>query len=147
MVRFLDAPINHSLVRALRRVPDFSAADDQVLLRIVGASANLAWPKGSLIFEADSPSEALYIVLSGEVRIFEGNGEGGADVARIGPGDFFGELSLLRQELHSKSAQALSDCELMVLPKKSFTALLEADPEIDRQVREKRAQVAGPRLS
>jgi trk system potassium uptake protein len=137
MVRFLDAPLNHSLVRALRRVPDFSSVEDKMLLRIVGASVNLFWPKGARIFEAGSESEGLYIVLSGEVRIVD---EDGTAVATIGPGDYFGELSLLAQATHSKTAEALSDCELMVLPKHSFDAMLEAYPEVAEQVYKKREQ-------
>jgi len=65
-------PLKHSLVRALRRVPDFSSLDDGILLKVVGASANLFWPAGSIVFERGSPSEALYIVLGGSVRISDG---------------------------------------------------------------------------
>lgn len=132
MVRFLDAPLNHSLVRALRRVPDFAPLDDKVLLRIVGASTNLFWPKGEVVFEMGHPSEGLYVVLSGEVRIFDGEG---AEVARIGSGEYFGELSLLSRATHSKTAEATADCELMVVPADSFGGLLDADEELAEQIR------------
>jgi CRP-like cAMP-binding protein len=127
-------PLNHSLVRALRRVPDFSTVDDRLLLRVVGASANLFWPSGSVVFEKGSPSEGLYIVLSGCISI-QDDETADPDVARIGPGDYFGELSLLRNTQHTKSAQAMEDCELMVLPKRSFEALMEADADLADQVR------------
>ena len=135
-------PLNHSLVRALRRVPDFSALDDPLLLKIVGASSNLHWSAGSPVFERGSPSEALYIVLSGCVGITDGALDD-AELARIEPGDYFGELSLMRNSKHTKSAQALEQCELLVLPRKSFEALMEADSDLAEQVRSKGAGRVG----
>jgi CRP/FNR family transcriptional regulator, cyclic AMP receptor protein len=138
MTRKPRRPLNHSLVKALRHVPDFASLDDGLLLKVVGASANLFWPAGSYVFEPGSPSEALYILLAGNVRILDGS-DGDGVVAEIGPGDYFGELSLLRNSHHTKAAQAIDDCEVMVLPKRSFEALLEADDDVAEQVRTKRA--------
>ncbi|MDQ3946530.1 MAG: cyclic nucleotide-binding domain-containing protein [Actinomycetota bacterium] len=99
-------PITHSLVKALRRVPDFTALDDRTLLTVVGASANLVWEAGSTVFEAGSPTEGLYVVLTGRVRIFETVDGTERDVVTVDPGDFFGEHSLLLDSVHSKSAEA-----------------------------------------
>ena len=142
MARTARRPLKHSLVRALRRVPDFSALDDRLLLKVVGASANLFWPAGAVIFEKESPSEALYIVLSGWVSI-KVDSPRDEDLAQIGPGDYFGELSLLRNSKHTKSAVAIDACELMVLPKSSFEALMEADTDLADQVRSKGAGRVG----
>jgi CRP-like cAMP-binding protein len=124
--------VSHTLVRALRAVPPFSGLDETTLCEIVGASSNLVWTAGSAIFEPGDPAEALYIVLSGEVRIVD---ESEQDVARLGPGDFFGELSLLQRTSHSKRAEAVEDSELMVLPQQPFEALLADDPELADAVR------------
>jgi CRP/FNR family cyclic AMP-dependent transcriptional regulator len=119
-------------------VPDFASLDDALLLRIVGASSNLFWPAGASVFETESPSEALYIVLSGRVAIRDGGPD--ADViGDIEPGDYFGELSLLSNSRHSRTATAEEDCEILVLPKRSFEALLEVDEDLAAQVRNKRA--------
>src|ERR671915_542358 len=63
--------VTHSLVKALRTVPDLAALDDRTLLRIVGGSVNLFWPAGTSVFEKGEPAEALYVVLAGQVRIFD----------------------------------------------------------------------------
>jgi CRP-like cAMP-binding protein len=128
----VTGPISHTLVRALRTVPAFSGLDETTLCDIVGASSNLVWREGSPIFEPGDPAEALYIVLSGEVRIVD---EVEQDVARLGSGDFFGELSLLRRTSHTKRAEVLEDSELMVLPHQPFEALLAEDPELAEAVR------------
>jgi voltage-gated potassium channel len=128
----VTGPISHTLVRALRAVPAFSALDETTLCDIVGASSNLVWRAGSPIFEPGDPAEALYIVLSGGVRIVD---ESEQDVARLEPGEFFGELSLLRRTSHSKRAEALEDSELMVLPQQPFEALLAEDTGLAEAVR------------
>jgi CRP-like cAMP-binding protein len=126
----LEVAIEHSLVQALRRVPGFDVLDDRDLLRVVGVSVNLAWPKGSMVFEKGSPGDALYIVLSGEVRIYDEVAGTEVEITRTGPGDFFGEISLLLDSEHTKNVQAVEDSELLVLMKEPFWALLEKRPDL-----------------
>jgi CRP-like cAMP-binding protein len=112
-------------------VPAFGELDETTLCAIVGASSNFVWRAGTPIFAPGDPAEALYVVLSGTVRIAD---EPDREVARLGPGDFFGELSLLLQTSHSKRADVLEDSELMVLPKESFEELLADDPGLAEAV-------------
>jgi CRP/FNR family transcriptional regulator, cyclic AMP receptor protein len=126
----LEERITHSLVKALRSVPDFASLSDHELLDIVGASTNLAWPAGATIFEKGSPSEGLLVVLSGRVRIFDVAEDKRVDVATVGPGASFGELSLLLRTTHSKEAVAEEDTELMVVPQEWFQGLLETKPDL-----------------
>ena len=104
----------------------FESFEEPELLELVGASANLCWPRGSVVFEEGEEAEALYVVLAGRVRI----SEDGRHIAEIGPGQFFGELSLLMETMHTKTAAVEEDAELMVLPKVSFQELLARDPEV-----------------
>jgi CRP/FNR family cyclic AMP-dependent transcriptional regulator len=142
----LEERITHSLVKALRSVPDFASLSDHELLDIVGASTNLAWPAGSVVFEKESPSEALYIVLSGSVKISDVVDGNRVDVAIAGLGTSFGELSLLLDTRHSKEAVAEEDTELMVVPKEWFQGLLQAKPDLAEHFRrrlEERLPVRG----
>lgn len=120
----------HSLVKALRTVPNFASLDDATLLRIVGASVNLAFARGALVFEADSPAEALYVVLSGQVRIFDTGEASEHDVARPGPGESFGEISLMLRARHTKSAQAVEASELLIVPHESFEEVLASNRDL-----------------
>jgi CRP-like cAMP-binding protein len=142
----LEERISHSLVKVLRSVPDFASLPDHELLEIVGASTNLAWPAGATIFEKGSPSEALYIVLSGSVRISDVLDGERIDVARVGPGASFGELSLLLHTTHSKEAVAEEDTELMIVPKEWFQGLLQGNRDLAEHFRrrlEERLPVRG----
>jgi CRP-like cAMP-binding protein len=133
----LSGQIRHSLVSALAAVPDFAALDDRTLLQIVGASANLAWAADSVVFEKGSPSDALYIILTGRVRIADVIDDEEVQIATLKRGDFFGELSLLLHTTHSKTATAVEDTELMVLPKESFQELLAAHADVAGHLRRK----------
>ncbi len=137
----MTAPVTHSLVKALRSVPDFASLDDRTLVRIVGASTNLFWRAGALVFEKGSSSEGLWIVLSGKVRIFDVEDGEEVDVSTVEPGNSFGELSLLLRTTHTKNAQAVEDTELMVVPEESFEELLDDNPNLaavfQRRVRER----------
>lgn len=126
----MTRPITHSLVKALRQVPGFDLLTDRDLLRIVGASVNLSWPAGAMIFEKGSPGEALFVVLSGEVRIFDVINGAEFEIARTGPGNFFGEMSLMLDTTHTKYAQAVEDSELLVLMKDAFRRLLEMHEDL-----------------
>ena len=126
----MSRTITHSLVKVLRTVPDFAALDDRSLLSIVGASANLYWPAGALVFEKGDPAEALYVVLSGRIRIFDVVDGREEDVVTVTPGGFFGEHSLLLDIVHSKSACAAEPSELMVVPRDSFQALMSDNPDL-----------------
>ena len=131
--------VTHSLVQALQVVPAFASLEDNALLKIVGASANLAWPAGGTVFEKGTPGDALYIVLSGSVSILDvvEGGDSEVEVTRVTPGDFFGEVSLLMDTSHSMAARAAEDSELMVLPKESLQELLEGNPELHDHFRRK----------
>jgi CRP-like cAMP-binding protein len=124
----------HTLVNALKGVPSFAACDDPTLLEIVGDSVNLVWPAGRRVFENGSPSSGLFIVLSGRVRVL---GNDGGELAELGPGEHFGELSLLFGTTHQHTVDTLEDSELMVLPKERFDALLTEHEELAKEIRRK----------
>jgi CRP/FNR family transcriptional regulator/CRP/FNR family cyclic AMP-dependent transcriptional regulator len=122
-------------------VPTFDVLGDSDLLRVVGASVNLFYPAGSFVFQRGSPGDALYIVLSGRVRITDVDDSGrDLEIAVIERGDFFGEMSLLLDTTHTKNVQAVEDSEVLVLMKESFRALLELKPDMADEVRERLEQ-------
>ncbi len=127
--------ISHSLVRTLRNVPIFALLSDSDLLHIAGTSANLHWDADSTIFETGAPADALYIVLSGRVRICQPDRGQEREVASIGEGDYFGEISLMLDRKHSRSAAAAEPTELMVIPTELFRGLLEGDSRLADHLR------------
>jgi CRP-like cAMP-binding protein len=130
----MERRVTHSLVRALQDVPGFDFLDERVLLALIGDSANLYWPSGSIVFERGGPSDGLYIVISGRVHVVA---EDGAVLAELGPGDFFGEMSLLLGKGHRHDVRVDTATELMVVPKERFDELVHSHPDFGRHVRAK----------
>jgi CRP-like cAMP-binding protein len=130
----MERRVTHSLVRALRDVPGFESLDERMLLELIGESANLYWPEASCVFERGGPSDGLYIVISGRVHVVA---DDGSTLAELGPGDFFGEMSLLLGKGHRHDVRVAEAAELMVVPKEKFDALMEAHPELSRYIRGK----------
>jgi CRP-like cAMP-binding protein len=130
----MENKVTHSLVTALRAVPGFAEVDERMLLALIGDSANLFWPAGSVVFERGSPPDGLYIVVSGKLRVIDKNGQ---DVAEMGPGEFFGELSLLLDTFHRHDVRVEEDAELMVLPKECLEEISEEHPELGRAIRDR----------
>jgi CRP/FNR family transcriptional regulator, cyclic AMP receptor protein len=81
------------------------------------------------IFTEKMPAEALFIVKSGAVKITVMAGEGeemGLLVLR--PGEFFGELALIQEDVRLVNARAETAVEILLLTRRDFYALLELDP-------------------
>jgi CRP-like cAMP-binding protein len=72
--------------------------------------------------------DSLFLVLSGRVAVFAG--EGGRPVATLGPGEFFGEMSLVEPALRSATVCAAEQLEVFRLPHVAVARLFEEDPTI-----------------
>jgi small-conductance mechanosensitive channel/CRP-like cAMP-binding protein len=91
-------------------------------------------PGEHVIRQGDAGSE-LYIVRKGEVAVLVGRGQGSiAEVAKLGPGKFFGEMSLMTGERRAATVQAAGDCELVEVGKDAFHDVLAADPRLAEQI-------------
>jgi CRP-like cAMP-binding protein len=130
----MERAVTHSLVSALHDVPGFEVLDESMLLTLIGDSANLYWPPGSTVFERGGSSDGLYIVISGRIHILA---EDGSVLAELGPGDFFGEMSLLFGKGHRHDVRADTAAELMVVPKERFDELVGSHPEFGQYIRAK----------
>lgn len=124
-------------------MPSLDCLGESTLLGVVGDSANLFWAAGSTVFERGTPADGLYVVVSGSVRVLDA---AGAEVARVGAGDFFGELSLLGGVPREHTVEAVEDSELMVVPARLVEALMAESPELAAHIQatadERRARSA-----
>ena len=84
-----------------------------------------------MVFTEGEPSEHLYVVRSGRVRVLVQSVHGDeVTFAVLGPGDTLGELSVIDGQARSASAEALGDLELVALPADEVRAALRADPAL-----------------
>lgn len=89
---------------------------------------------GDLVFEEGDPGDTLFVIQSGQVELARGGALGARAVARLGPGDFFGEMSVLLGRPRSSRARALGEARLLVLDGPTFEAMCVERPEIALRV-------------
>ncbi len=93
------------------------------------AVAELEWvslPGGRLLFEAGSPADAVYYVVSGCLGVFA---PGGELIGRIAAGESAGEMGLLVSRPRAAAVRALRDSELAMLSAGTFERVLLGHPE------------------
>ena len=90
------------------------------------------YPAGYKLFEKGVTGDAMYIIKTGGVKIHNGEQE----LANLGEGQFFGEMSLIEDQPRMASAVTLSDCEIFVLKRDDFSELMQNSPDIASSVKE-----------
>lgn len=88
-------------------------------------------PKGSIIFYADDPGNACYIVVEGKVKIVINSGDGREHILGIlNPLDLFGEMSLIDGHERSATAIAVEESNVLTIQREEFLKLLREYPGI-----------------
>ena len=85
---------------------------------------------GDTVFDEGDPGEHLYVIQSGEIELAREGPEGRRVVARLGPGDFFGELSVVAGQRRSTRAVAVKQTRVLELDRATLEAMCLAQPEI-----------------
>ena len=116
----------------LKTVPMFALTSEELLAEIGAMLEEVELRAGETIFTKGDVGESMYIIVSGRVRVFDG--EGGADLSILGEKEVFGELALLDPQPRSASVMALEDASLFRLDGETFSQLMAGNPEIVRGV-------------
>ncbi len=90
--------------------------------------------KGYLIIEEGALGRALYLVEQGKVCVFKGEDDSREDLAVLGRGEIFGEMSLIEDQLTSASVEAQTNAELLVITRKSLEKLMEDDKDLAQKI-------------
>jgi len=85
---------------------------------------------GEVVFEEGEPGEVLYIVVSGEVELTRRGPAGPRLVARIAPGEFFGEMSVVLGGPRTVGARVTADAVLLELDAATLESMCVERPEI-----------------
>jgi CRP-like cAMP-binding protein len=119
----------------MRNVPLFAGLSDQDLEDLAGSLGRRTFAKGVIIFDKGSSGRTMHIVESGKVRIFALSESGQEFTLNIyGPGDVFGEFSLLDGLPRSAGAMALENTVTLTLHRDHFFQHLEANPSMVRSI-------------
>lgn len=129
----------------LARVPIFASCTAEEIAAITSVAQESFFQPGQIIVTQGTPGQAFYLILAGRVEILRDNTSLGA----FGPGDFFGEMSLLDQAPRSATIRAIEQTQCLMLSSWDFKALLERYPSIAVKLLEvlsRRLRVADERI-
>lgn len=93
------------------------------------------FPGEQVVQQGDS-GNSLFIIAEGvvSVRVKFDNKTAEVEVARMGAGNFFGEMALLTGELRTASIYSLTETYLYEITKSDIAPLVESEPRISRQL-------------
>lgn len=98
------------------------------------ARFGLTSPAGDILFREGEKGDVMYVIREGAVRIrkdsYEGDTETSKTLAVLGPGEFFGEMSILNEKPRSATAEVVEDAKLLVLNPRTFEQMVKGNAEI-----------------
>lgn len=110
----------------LKRVPLFAGLSDTHLQRIANSVHERTFEPGTSIVSEGEPGQGFYLIVSGRARVQRGD----RIIRTLEPGDYFGELALLRNQPRSATVVAADRTTCLALTRWDFKGLLEATPTI-----------------
>ena len=115
----------------LRNVPLFAVLPENQLSLLTSMVTRKSFSRGTTIITAGGPTDSLYIVISGRLKVMMSDDEGREVIlAILGSNEFFGEMSLVDESPRSASVVAIESCELLSLAKRDFNKCLEDNFEM-----------------
>jgi CRP-like cAMP-binding protein len=117
------------VVAELRRTVLFADADPARLEPLAARAFVRRFAAGQVVFTEGEPSDHLYVVRSGRVRVLVQSPHGEEmTLSVLGPGETLGELSMIDGQPRSASAEALGPTQLVALPAGDVRTALRSDP-------------------
>ena len=113
-----SAPAPAELVELLRGIPIFAPLPAPQLERLARALVEVQVDPESVVFEAGDHGDRFYVIAEGQASVVVG----GAPAPTLEPGDFFGEIALLRDVPRTATVRAMSDLRLLALDRETFVS-------------------------
>jgi len=115
----------------LRAVPLFQDLSDTDFALMNDLAIEKQVPKGTVVMTEGTVGDSLFTISSGRVKVFIGDEDGREIILKIlGPGDFFGEMSMIDSQPRSASVATLEPSVFKVLSHQAFAQCLERAPRI-----------------
>jgi CRP/FNR family transcriptional regulator, cyclic AMP receptor protein len=108
----------------------FSACTASEIRKIRSSLDEVLVPAGKVLVEEGTAGREFFLIVNGTAKVTRK----GRQAATLGPGSYFGELSLLDRRPRSASVSSVTDLDVLVLDQRHFNALLDSVPTIARKL-------------
>lgn len=136
------------LLAMLRGVPLFQNLSFGDMREVADLLQTKPYAIGEVVFDQGTHGQGVYIVLSGQVEIFQTDDQDGTQIllARSDAGSFFGETSLLDDAPRTARAVVSLEAELALFPRSALLSLAEHRPHLSVKIALQLSQIIAERL-
>lgn len=130
----------------LKEVPVFENLPDRAIRSVQALCHIRQYQKDEIIFHHGDPGATMFVILEGNVEIFNDTGPAVRTYAKIKTGDFFGDLALLVDLPRTASARATSFTRLACFARPDFLAFVTRNPNFGNRILMNMSRLIGTRL-
>jgi len=118
-------------MKLLKDISLFSLLSDKEHDLLTQKSNTRSYPKNTVIVNEGDASDSLYLILSGQVKVFLSDANGKEIIINVlKEGDYFGELAIIEESNRSASIMTTEKATFAILSKTSFNEILSQHPEM-----------------
>jgi CRP-like cAMP-binding protein len=118
----------------LEGVPLFAHLSKRHLRRIASVCDEVRLRDGRILVEAGTPGTTFFVLIEGRAKVYRSKIATGRPVARLGPGDFFGEMALLDGGPRSATVVADGDVVALRLSRSAFRRMVAREPSLSLSI-------------
>jgi CRP-like cAMP-binding protein len=134
-------PWREVATRALAHVPFLEGIPEEALLRVIALSRLKKSPPDTVVVRQGEYGSSMYVLLSGLMEVIDESDKKQKAIATLGSGEYFGELSLVYGRPRAATVRAITDCELVEIPRDAFERSFCCHFTAAKAIQEKYAQV------
>jgi CRP-like cAMP-binding protein len=117
-------------IRHLQKVDILANCTKKQLKAVAAISRLVEVPAGTMLTRVGQPGEEFFFIVDGSAMVEVTRRKR----VRLGPNEFFGEMSLLDGEPRSATVTAVTDLRLLVIDRPQFWKLLNETPDLVRRI-------------
>lgn len=122
-------------VARLKAIPLLSRLDDEAMAKLVSHFEPAQFSEGRIVVQEGDPGDKFYLIVRGKLDVFKSTEYGTEQrLVVLSDGDFFGEISLLRNVPRTASVRTLASSVLLSLSRKAFLETLADAPQVREEL-------------
>jgi CRP/FNR family transcriptional regulator, cyclic AMP receptor protein len=114
----------------LAKAPLFAGLPKRHQRRLAQLMDQVNYASGRVIVEAGLPGRAFFVIAAGRVKVYAGKVTSGRALARLGPGQFFGEMAMLDGGPRSATVVADGPVTALRLTRSNFLRMISQEPTV-----------------
>jgi len=120
--------------KLLKQTPIFKDFDNGFHLKLIDNIRINFFEKNTEIFKEGDQADKMYIIRAGEVEVFQNENKKKASIAKLKTNDYFGEMSLIREQKRNATVITTKDTEVITIARDDFMELLAEEPSFAKKV-------------